>query len=51
MNYDDKDTWNLFAEGKTKGVFQLESNLGKGSTFYIEIPLKPQTDGSRSQAA
>ncbi len=29
MNYDDKDTWNLFAEGKTKGVFQLESNLGK----------------------
>lgn len=29
MNYDDKITWNLFAEGKTKGVFQLESNLGK----------------------
>tara|TARA_B100001769_G_scaffold272082_1_gene265909 strand:+ start:169 stop:1734 length:1566 start_codon:yes stop_codon:yes gene_type:complete len=27
--YDDKDTWQLFAEGKTKGVFQLESNLGK----------------------
>lgn len=25
---DDK-TWQLFAEGKTKGVFQLESNLGK----------------------
>ncbi len=27
--YEDKDTWQLFAEGKTKGVFQLESNLGK----------------------
>jgi len=27
--YDDKATWRLFAEGKTKGVFQLESNLGK----------------------
>ena len=24
-----KETWQLFAEGKTKGVFQLESNLGK----------------------
>ncbi|NDB58639.1 DNA polymerase III subunit alpha, partial [bacterium] len=22
-------TWQLFAEGKTKGIFQLESNLGK----------------------
>jgi DNA polymerase III alpha subunit len=29
LSYDDKDTWKLFAEGKTKGVFQLESNLGK----------------------
>lgn len=29
MNYNDKDTWQLFAEGKTKGIFQLESNLGK----------------------
>ena len=28
-NYNDKDTWQLFAEGKTKGIFQLESNLGK----------------------
>ena len=27
--YDDKKTWQLFADGKTKGVFQLESNLGK----------------------
>lgn len=27
--YDDNKTWELFAEGKTKGVFQLESNLGK----------------------
>ncbi len=29
MEYNDKKTWKLFAEGKTKGVFQLESNLGK----------------------
>lgn len=28
-NYSDEQTWKLFAEGKTKGVFQLESNLGK----------------------
>lgn len=28
-DFDDKATWQLFAEGKTKGVFQLESNLGK----------------------
>jgi DNA polymerase III alpha subunit len=28
-NYNDKKTWQLFAEGKTKGIFQLESNLGK----------------------
>lgn len=27
--YSDSKTWNLFAEGKTKGIFQLESNLGK----------------------
>ncbi len=27
--YNDKKTWRLFAEGKTKGIFQLESNLGK----------------------
>ena len=24
-NYDDKQTWQLFSEGKTKGVFQLEA--------------------------
>jgi len=28
-DYTDKTTWKLFAEGKTKGIFQLESNLGK----------------------
>jgi len=27
--YNDKQTWQLFSEGKTKGIFQLESNLGK----------------------
>ena len=29
MDYNDQETWKLFAEGKTKGIFQLESNLGK----------------------
>jgi DNA polymerase III alpha subunit len=29
MEYNDEKTWRLFAEGKTKGVFQLESGLGK----------------------
>ena len=29
LDYNDKTTWQLFAEGKTKGIFQLESNLGK----------------------
>lgn len=29
LDYNDKNTWQLFAEGKTKGIFQLESNLGK----------------------
>ena len=29
VDYDCVDTWRLFHEGKTKGVFQLESNLGK----------------------
>lgn len=29
IDYNCKKTWGLFAEGKTKGIFQLESNLGK----------------------
>jgi DNA polymerase III alpha subunit len=29
MDYSDTKTWKLFADGKTKGIFQLESNLGK----------------------
>ena len=29
MDYNDSKTWRLFEEGKTKGIFQLESNLGK----------------------
>ena len=29
VDYEDKKTWELFKEGKTKGVFQLESNLGR----------------------
>ena len=29
IDYNCDKTWDLFHEGKTKGVFQLESNLGK----------------------
>ena len=29
IDYDDAPTWNLICEGRTKGVFQLESSLGK----------------------
>jgi DNA polymerase III alpha subunit len=29
MKFNDPAVWNLFKEGKTKGVFQLESNTGK----------------------
>jgi len=29
INYDCEETWNLFKQGFTKGVFQLESNLGR----------------------
>ena len=29
IDYSDKKTWSLFAEGKTKGIFQLESGLGR----------------------
>lgn len=29
IDYNDEKTWNLFKEGRTKGIFQLESNLGR----------------------
>ena len=29
FDYNDEKTWNLFKEGRTKGIFQLESNLGR----------------------
>ena len=29
IDYNDQKTWNLICEGRTKGVFQLESSLGK----------------------
>ena len=29
INLNDQKTWDLFKEGRTKGVFQLESNLGR----------------------
>lgn len=29
IQFDNEDTWDLICSGKTKGVFQLESNLGK----------------------
>lgn len=28
-NFEDEEVWNLICEGRTKGVFQLESSLGK----------------------
>ena len=28
-NFDDPEVWDLICSGKTKGVFQLESNLGR----------------------
>lgn len=29
LEFDDDETWDLICSGRTKGVFQLESNLGK----------------------
>jgi DNA polymerase-3 subunit alpha len=29
FDYDDEGAWDLFEEGRTKGIFQLESNLGR----------------------
>ena len=29
VDYNGEKTWELFHDGKTKGVFQLESSLGK----------------------
>ena len=29
FDYNDEGAWNLFEEGRTKGIFQLESNLGR----------------------
>ena len=29
IDYKCEDTWKLFHDGKTKGVFQLESSLGR----------------------
>ena len=29
IDYRDEKTWDLFKDGKTKGIFQLESNLGR----------------------
>lgn len=29
IDYNDEKVWNLFKEGRTKGIFQLESNLGR----------------------
>ena len=29
LDFDNEETWDLICSGKTKGVFQLESNLGK----------------------
>ena len=36
MNFDDPKVWQLFKDGKTKGIFQLESNLGKAWSKKLE---------------
>lgn len=36
INYNDENTWSLFKEGKTKGIFQLESNLGKAWSKKVQ---------------
>jgi DNA polymerase-3 subunit alpha len=36
MQYNDQKTWQLFSEGKTKGIFQLESNLGKSWSKKVQ---------------
>ena len=36
IDYKDDKTWNLFKDGKTKGVFQLESNLGRSWSKKLE---------------
>ena len=33
------------------GRVYVESSLGQGSTFYIEIPLKQEMHGNRNKAA
>ena len=33
------------------GTVSVESSLGKGSTFYLEIPIKPSNHGSSSKGA
>jgi len=29
VSFDDTQTWDLICSGRTKGIFQLESNLGR----------------------
>lgn len=36
IDYNDEKTWSLFKEGKTKGIFQLESNLGRAWAKRVE---------------
>ena len=36
INYNDEKTWNLFKDGYTKGIFQLESQLGRGWSEKLE---------------
>ncbi len=36
LNLDDKPTWDLFCSGKTKGVFQLETPLGRSYSKKVQ---------------
>lgn len=36
IDFNDEKTWDLFKDGKTKGIFQLESNLGKAWSKKVQ---------------
>ena len=36
MNYNDDKSWQLFKDGLTKGIFQLESQLGRSWSKKLE---------------
>ena len=45
IDYNCEKTWELFHDGKTKGVFQLESSLGKSWSKKLK-PNTPNESGA-----